>query len=777
MKNPILLLVFITLSTISNLWSQSVMGTLRGKVIDQNSEIPIPMAHMSLRGNKGEQIITTDLDGNFAVKQLAVGRYSVEISYVGYETVVLTDVLVSSTSTPFLTIKLKESVSVLDDVVVRVRQEKEAPLNPMASVSAKQLNMEEANRFAGGFDDPARLVSSFAGVASGVGENLLVVRGNSPKGILWQIEGIPVPNPNHFAEINGFGGGGITALSSRTIGNSDFFTGAFPAEYGNALASVFDLSIRNGDYTDFHHSAQVGTLGLDVASEGPINRASNSSYLFNYRYSTLGLLGLGVDYQDLSFKFNLPTENLGTFSIWGLGLIDASESTPDTDTLESDFKWQYVEDLSSEYAQLSTGVGGITHKYFVGKGGYIQTTATVAANEISATNSRLDDDYVNTHILDSIEYQSVDYRLSSTLNYKFSPTHSNRTGVLYTHLNYDFTLQNAPQLGSPLQTIAEDDGQSHLIQAFTQSSIALPKLQINPGLHVLHFTLNGNTSVEPRLGVTYFAGEKAKLSLGYGLHSQIEKLSFYLADVPVGTSTQQLNRDLGFTKAHHVVLAYDRMLGEHTHLRIEPYYQYLYDVPVVDSSHFSMINLTDDFFINSELVNEGTGTNMGVDVTLEQFLHKGFYYLTTLSVFDSKYTDGNGQEWDTRFNRNVIANVVAGKEWTIKENNLLGANIKYTYMGGSRMHPLDNVASLDAETAIDDLTQPYGERTPDSHIASFTLTYRINKPRYSSHFSLQVLNTLAADEYLGYQYNFRNHTMDFITDAIVLPNLTYKIEF
>ncbi|HAA18413.1 MAG TPA: prevent-host-death protein, partial [Cytophagales bacterium] len=245
MKNPILLLVFITLSTISNLWSQSVMGTLRGKVIDQNSEIPIPMAHMSLRGNKGEQIITTDLDGNFAVKQLAVGRYSVEISYVGYETVVLTDVLVSSTSTPFLTIKLKESVSVLDDVVVRVRQEKEAPLNPMASVSAKQLNMEEANRFAGGFDDPARLVSSFAGVASGVGENLLVVRGNSPKGILWQIEGIPVPNPNHFAEINGFGGGGITALSSRTIGNSDFFTGAFPAEYGNALASVFDLSIRN----------------------------------------------------------------------------------------------------------------------------------------------------------------------------------------------------------------------------------------------------------------------------------------------------------------------------------------------------------------------------------------------------------------------------------------------------------------------------------------------------------------------------------------------------
>ncbi|MCB0641525.1 MAG: carboxypeptidase-like regulatory domain-containing protein, partial [Phaeodactylibacter sp.] len=289
--------------------AQTITGRIDGQVLDVDSERPIAFANIAILEEDLTLGTTSDESGRFSLEAIPVGRHQIQVSYVGYETAILNDVLITSTNNPALVVKLEESVYALDGVVVRPKQEKEKPLNTMASVSAKQLNMEEANRFAGGFDDPARLVTAFAGVAAGTGDNnAFSVRGNSPKGTLWQIEGIPVPNPNHFGEVTGFGGGGITALSSKTIGNSDFFMGAFPAEYGNALSSVFDLSIRKGSTSSYHHSLQVGFFGLDAASEGPFKKGSDASYLFNYRYSTLALFGLGLNYQDLSFKVHVPTK-------------------------------------------------------------------------------------------------------------------------------------------------------------------------------------------------------------------------------------------------------------------------------------------------------------------------------------------------------------------------------------------------------------------------------------------------------------------------------------
>src|SRR5690606_36882342 len=208
-----------------------------------------------------------------------------------------------------------------------------------------------------------------------------------------------------------------SALSVKTMGNSDFFMGAFPAEYGNALSSVFDLSIRTGNSSKYNHSLQVGALGLDVASEGPFTKNSNASYLFNYRYSTLSLLGLGIDYQDLSFKLNFPTKKAGTFSIWGLGLIDGVHNKPDTDTLNVDTKWQYYENITTERAKLSTGVGGLSHKIMIGSKGYLKTTATVSYNSLDFNLNQLDSTFTTNFPQKDIEYKALDYRLASTLNY------------------------------------------------------------------------------------------------------------------------------------------------------------------------------------------------------------------------------------------------------------------------------------------------------------------------------------------------------------------------
>lgn len=763
---------------------QQLTGTLYGSVVDYDTEAPLEFVTIVIADSTLTIGTITDDQGLFELRNIPVGRHNIRVSMVGFEPQLFSNVLISSGVNASLNVKLKERPFEMEEITVQPKQIKEQPVNRIAKVSAKRLSMEEANRFAGGFDDPARLVSSFAGVASNIGTNEIIIRGNSPKGILWRLEGVNISNPNHFADISGFGGGGVTALSSKMLSNSDFFTGAFPAEYGNAMSGVFDLSLREGNTREYEHSFLAGFMGLDFASEGPIKKNSGASYLFNYRYSTFGLLNvilpnidLGIKYQDLAFNINLPTGKAGTFSVWGLGLIDESSTSPDDDTLNSGYKWQYYEDLLTEDSNFKTGIIGISNKLLLNGKGYLKTSISGSVNEINHEGSQLDSTFTTNYPVENIQFSEGSIQVSSTLNYTFGSRHTNRTGIVYNNLSYNYLLQEAQQPGEPMVTFANDNGSSYLMQAFSQSSLTFGNLEINPGLHFMYFGLNGEQSLEPRIGASYQINPKNSLRFGFGIHSQLEKLSFYLSDIPTTNGTDQLNKALKLSKSQHFVLAYDRLIGNHTHLVIEPYYQYLYDIPVIDGTYFSMLNLSNDFFINEALISEGTGSNIGVDVTLERFLNKGWYYLATLSVFNSEFVGGDGIKRSTRFNRNHISNLLLGKEWMVKDKNIFSASIKYTYLGGSLIHPVDEAASLEAKEAIDDLSSPYSERTPDSNIASLTLTYRVNRVNYSSHWSLQLLNMLGAKEYLGYQYNFREHSVDYNDDTIFVPNFSYRIDF
>jgi len=285
---------------------------IRGVVVDNASGEPLIAATIVILNTEIPIGVITDVDGNFSIESLPVGRYDIQASYMGYEPMMFREIVVSSGKEVFITIPLKENLNELQEIVVRPKINKQEPLNSIASASARMLSVEEASRYAGGLDDPARLVSSFAGVAGGVNSNGIAVRGNSPQFLQWKLEGAEIPNPTHFSDITEVGGGIFTALSSQVLGNSDFFTGAFPAEYNNALSGVFDMQLRNGNRWEHEHTVQIGTLGIDVSSEGPFKKGGQSSYLFNYRYSTMGLasdlfpdlLGdaAGMRYQDLSFN-------------------------------------------------------------------------------------------------------------------------------------------------------------------------------------------------------------------------------------------------------------------------------------------------------------------------------------------------------------------------------------------------------------------------------------------------------------------------------------------
>lgn len=766
------------------LYSQTITQTIKGKVTDAEIRIPLPGATIILVGTDPLIGTSTDIDGNFRLEKVPLGRYDIRISYTGYEPLIISELVVGSGKEVVINAGLKGSLVNLEEVEVKAVTDKKESMNSMAIISSRQINMEEARRFAGAFDDPARLVTSYAGVAAGnMNSNGIEVRGNAPKGVLWRLEGLEIANPSHFANLSTFGGGGISSLSAQMIDNSDFYTAAFPAEYGNALSGVFDLKLRSGNQDKREHTFQAGITGIDLSSEGPYKKGKPATYLFNYRYSTFGLIkpllpdnaGL-ITYQDFSFKTDFPTKSSGIFSLWGIGSTDQSGSEVEKEPEE----WEYEEDRINEDARTSMGALGLTHKYIIGKKSLLNSSIAISGSGLKYDESTMDFDK-QTYPTENIKNTVWNYSLSSYLNHKFSVKHTNRSGFIINMLNYDMMIQNAPVFKEDLITTTDDAGHSELIQAYSQSRFDLnKKLTVNAGFHVQYFTLNDQYSIEPRLGVRYGFVPGQTLSVGYGFHSRLEMLFVYLGQQQTETGITRSNTGLDFSKAHHFVMGYDRMLGKSINFRAEAYYQYLFDIPVEPATSFSMMNVDQDWFINQTLINEGTGENYGLDLTLERFMKKGYYFVLTASVFNSTYTGGDQIQRDARFNKNFVFNVLGGKEWIVgrnSKNNSIGINGKFSINGGDRQTPVDEDATYQMKEVVYDQTRAFEETKPTVYYLHFTLNYRKNKPRHASIWSFQILNALGAPEYFGYRYNYLNNTIDIDKQTIVIPNICYKIEF
>ena len=752
---------------------------IRGQVVDKVTQVPLIGANILVEGVEPLLGTTSDADGWFSLQRVPLGRHTLRVSYIGFETLRIPEVLITSGKDLVLHIELNEQSFAYDEVVVTPEVEKDRPQNDMAFISARSFSVEETRRYAGGVDDPARMASAFAGVASGTGvqDNALIIRGNAPKGVLWRLEGVEIPNPNHFAGLRVAGGGGLTLFSSQLLADSDFFTGAFPAEYGNVLSGVFDMKFRNGNPINHEHAFQMGVLGLEAASEGPFSRGKPATYLFNYRYSTLGLLmpllpteDLAT-YQDLSFKLHFPLGASGSMSVWGLGGLDRQTGSAGRDSTQ----WEYDRwDRIDSDLHLGIGAAGISHNLILGERALLHSVFAATINRTDLGEERIDDQLVlGDHL--SLYSNQRQVTVGTTLNAKISSRHTNRTGMVYQGLFYDLDVQHALNRRPPLVALAKSAGESALVRMFSQSKIDLSQQwSVNLGLHGQYFDLTGQTLVEPRIGMGWQFSEHQGISLGYGLHSQVEDLRVYFVQPP-GEDTLP-NRGLGLARAHHFVLGYNRKLGTSSRLNVETYLQMLFDVPVIADSSFSMINFEQDFAFNEALTNEGRGRNYGVEMTLERFLNDGYYYLITGSVFSSRYKGGDDQWRSTRFDRGITLNGLFGKEIRLGEDNLLGINGRAVFMGGARRSPVNLSASLDGEEVFFEERDAFSEQDPNLFVLDLSITYRRNRSKYSGVWALQIKNLLGAKEVYR-DYNFRTRTVDRVEEGFPLPVLSYKIEF
>ncbi|MBB3701283.1 carboxypeptidase-like regulatory domain-containing protein [Flammeovirga yaeyamensis] len=763
-------------------FGQDLTQVIRGQVIDATSKTPLPFATVMVTSVDTPLGVVSDENGKFRIENIPVGRHDLKISLMGFETSFENNLMLTSAKELVLTISLKESVTEMDEVVIKATNGNGEPLNEMVSVSGHSFTVEQTERLAV-FDDPARLVASYAGVTTGsLDENGVVIRGNAPKGVLWRLEGVEIPNPNHFGGLSSFGGGAISALSGLMLGDSDFLTGAFPAEYGNAMSGVFDMQFRNGNNETHEHAVQLGVMGLDISSEGPFSKKNNASYLFNYRYSTLALLKplLPVEnsvptYQDLSFKINVPTKKAGVFSLWGLGLIDDINAQAFQDTT----KWESKYDRNNELGTFRTGVIGLTHNYSFSNKTFLKTSV-VGSQEYKRYESEELDFNLTPYPSSDMYVENNKWTVSSVLQHKFSASHFNRTGVIFNQLDYHSKLRFDPDFKDPLFDYVDESSDINTVQFFTQSQFDLTsQLKLSVGIHSQYVNFNNELTFEPRGSLKYQMNPMHSLGVAYGKHSKVEPLPLYFSKVEENGVISQPNTSLPLSKAHHFVVSYGWQLNDKLRLDIEPYMQFLYDIPVTPDSSYSAINIDAQWLYEDRLVGTGTGKNYGVDITLSRSLSDGYYYMFTSSIFDSKYKGGDGIERNTRYNRGFVINAIYGKEWVMGKNNnkILGLSGRFNFIGGKYATPVNVEESIDEQDIVYDESNIYSIKQDPNYRLDISFYWKINKKKHSGTWKFQLLNALGSMDQYGYLYNYKTDQIEKDQAQVIIPSIAYKVEF
>ena len=797
------ILVVLIVFTVGLNYSQE--QSLRGVILDKDSKSPLIGANVIVVDVDPIIGAATDFDGRFKIEKVPLGRHTIQISFIGYETKTMPNIEVTSGKEVILNVELQESI-LIDEVVIEARQDKDKTINKMASVSARTFSIDETMRYAGSLNDVARMAQNFAGVqGADDSRNDIVIRGNSPTGVLYRLEDVDIPNPNHFA-LNGTTGGPVSILNNNVLDNSDFMTGAFPAEYGNAIAGVFDLKLRSGNNQKHEFLGQFGFNGIELMAEGPINKEKYSSYIVDFRYSTLKLFqlmglnfGTGTavpDYSDGFFKLSFPNEK-GKTEFWALGGL--SEIAFLDSEQEGDNLFQEGgEDL---FFNSRIGVTGLSNTYRFNDKAYLKTTLS-----IDATFNQIARNYLDT----VTQYYDPNYRNTSvegkqSLNVIYNHKLSARNLIKVGSYNYRrfFNLSDSINIAkdsvliapSTYQiiperwvTLTDFKGATYFIQPFVQWQFrANEKLTLNTGLHSQYFTYNNQYSIEPRLGLKWELNSKNTMSLAYGLHNQLPTTRLYFREIELDNGTKVIpNKNLEMIQSQHFVLGYDRNLGKHTRIKTEAYYQILDNVPVdVKTNSYSVLNFGANFDLSfpDTLVNKGSGTNYGVELTLERFLNNGFYYLMTTSLYNSTYKGSDGVERNTVFNGNYTFNALVGKEFFFKpkegktSKSSLLIDLKGTLNGGQRYVPIDLEASQSLGQTVYDYNQSFANRYPDYFRIDFKIGFKTNGEKITQEWSFNIQNLTNRKNVFTEGYSNASKSIVTRYQTGLLPVGQYKIWF
>lgn len=810
MKRIIISILFF--ASILSIYSNTPTQTVKGIISDTDSKVPLIGATVTVMNSDPLIGVSTDIDGKFKLDMIPVGRISLKLSYIGYEDIVIPNIIVNSGKEVFLNLQMQESTVKLNEVTVSSQKQKGESTNDMVLLSSHTISLDESERFAGGFDDPSRVVTSFAGVSNTAdGGSDIIVRGNAPKYVQWKINGTEVYSPYHYNDQNS-SFGGLSTIKSSLLANSDFYTGAFAPEYGNVLSSVMDIKLRQGNSDKFEANVGVGLVGVDVGFEGPFKKGYGGSYLFNYRYSTIGLiLDLGLvdmdaltSFQDATLNIVLPTKSIGKFTLFANGaksdftmddVTPADLATPSDNAILIDSR----EDFDKYNLLLNSG---LCHSYTLNNSSYIKTHLTYSAAGIEEKlyNSQLirsyndagdliDETATNEQLSFGNDLIKSTYKAASSYHNKINAKHKIQLGANYAIHTYQIK-QNAfdPQT-EQLATMVDLDKNLATAESYLSWKYRITdKITMVSGLHNMNVLYNGKSTIEPRFALNWETSEHCNIHLGYGEHSNMESIHHYFTKTEQADgSTIEPNKDLDLLKARHYTLGFSRYITENLQAKVELYYQDLYNLPVANDSASSFATINEGInYEYTDLVNEGTGKNYGIEVTLEKFFSNNYYFLFNTSIYESKYTALDGIERNTVFNKNYMANLLIGKEFPglgKKDNQILGLNMKTCFEGGQRYLALlrdteGNVAVDPSSNTYWDYANAYDKKMEDLYQINLSLSYKFNKEKTTHEIFLDIQNITDTRAKLKEYYDESEpNSVGYLKQFGIFPNLMYRVYF
>jgi hypothetical protein len=740
------LLFVLLISGFHTAFAQNRTQSIQGYVTDKFTGTPLPGVNILITKDSLKLGGFTDARGYFIIRDLPVGTYHVRASYVGYKSF-SSDVVLTSGKSENLEILLQEGVNELEAVSIKAYQDKTAPVNNMALMGARSFSPEETDRFAGSYGDPARMVMNYAGVLPvRDNRNDLIIRGNSAYAMQWRLDGVTIPNPNHFGA-SGTTGGPVTIINSNLIGRSDFFIGEFPAEYGDANAGVFDLRLMAANPDKREMWVELGWNGLEFGSQGPVIKGKKPTYLFSYRHSVADFYykikaedGKSVSYQDMTLKLNFPETKSGTWAITAMGgnsqiLLDETQYSESERTFKT-----YGEIIDN---QTGMGVISVSNRLFPTKRLSINSVLAATGYKVLNTVDTFSVPQMQAFLWATENTQEIKYSASSKIHFKINEKSQLVAGALFDF--YVLSFHDRQWQGSSYTQFTDTSGATtSMLQLHIGYKIRFNKhFESYLGLHSQSFFLTGSNALEPRFSLKYFIGKRSTLVYGIGLHSQVQpKMLYYVRSETSSGEPFYSNSEMDFTRSLHNAISYDFLINQNHHFKISAYYQHLYDVPVqLTNPAYSTLNFGTEYYVEREanLVNSGTGKNYGIEFTFERFLSKHFFYLFTATVFESNYTSIDGKTRNTAYNGQYAMNAVGGYELVFPKKYVsLNFGLNLTYAGGSPYVPFDVQKTVQSGRVTYDWSHAYEVRREDYKRLSLRIGVKRNYKRVSTEMSFDL---------------------------------------
>lgn len=702
-------------------------GVLKGKLLSGKDQLPLIGANILIKGtNLGT---TTDENGEFIIKNISQGYYSVSASYIGYKKEIIADIWVRPKAYDYLNIILEPTLINLEGVSVQESYFKKSILNEYQSTSFRN---DEIRRAPGSGQEISRILNSLPSVAS-VGENRqdMMVRGGGPTENGFIIDNIPIPSISHFNQPDGRSNGPVGLINTEMVENLEFYSNGFSAKFGNKLSSFGDIKYREGDNETTELTLGLGMGGLGGFLEGPFSQ--NISYIASYRRSYLNLLADAINaggmpsYNDFQGKITYKPNIYNTYTI-----LSINGSSMYDRTLEDAYE---VGDGAYGKIENKQNTIGLNHKHIWNEKSF--SNSSIALSKEKADISFYDT-FSNNPLFNSYNLQNTlcirqinQVKQNSKNIYEFGFEYYLRA------TGYDFLLNNIDN--------KRNVGVSNISTFLTLKQILLDQIVLSSGLRLDYNNYEKINLFSPRINIDY-ALKNGKTNIIYNIGQ------YYQNPPEIYISIDDNN--LKSVSCWQHSLSFERMLSITTKLTASIYQKAYKNAPM-----FSGMNnnepqsfLLDQLTMHSGIVSNGQAESQGIEILIEKKRAEKFYGLIGGSLFNSIFFNSTGEKRNRNHNYRSIFNIVGGYR---PSNSNWEISFRWSYFGGKPYTRINEQLSLQYGQEILDNNRFNEQKTPKYH--SLFLRYERRK-------NMKIGNLVSYFE-LWNAYNRKNIELYFWSEA------------